>query len=446
VLVNDLELCLRVTKKRQYFTRYYRTTFLQMSDDGNSKNNTDEMMRQYVLAMRTGVHYDEHERLLKCMYDDDDDDDSTTFIKSHLVTHIKDWKGLCEGDLVEARVEDDQLYYTATILAFSEDRCTILLKFEDNTEESTPHQWIMPLQREIVFRGEQVLVIRGHYAVGGFPRKALFLTFKDSPQLYQSAMIEDNDVEVVPFEVNQTVLLSVAILFKQDKRKKKSSLRILVIGCGGGAVPLGFSKLCAPSSRIDVVDLSREVISVASTYFGISRAKNIRTHVRDGFSYIKDCVHSTSLNILVVDVAAHNAVDGDDLEMPPETFVSLEFLTHARRVLKNAGLLVMNIIAKEEMLKTIIKRMRKYFENIKIFGLDPNYIFFCSVCDLDVLDLDHEDLLRCVQDAGMVKVVPEILDAFLAKSLEFSEKGIAMGWIPSNRFVRGLFTDEDYSV
>ena len=83
------------------------------------------------------------------------------------------------GDHVEARVEDDQLYYTGEILAFSEDRRTILIEYEDRTKDSTPHQWVLPFSREVVYRGEHVLVIRGHYAVNGFPHKALFLTFKE---------------------------------------------------------------------------------------------------------------------------------------------------------------------------------------------------------------------------------------------------------------------------
>ena len=353
--------------------------------------------------------------------------------------HNKDWKGLCKGDRVEARVPDDQLYYTGEILDFSEDRCTILIEFEDKKLDSTPHQWVIPFRREVVYKGEQVIVIRGHYAVRGFPHRALFLMFKDSPQLYQSARIESNDSNVVPFEVNQTILLSVAML-----RNRTKAHNILVIGCGGGAVPLGYSELC-PNATIDVVDLSKEVIDVASKYFGISEAKNVRTHVYDGVKYVKDRVLSTSLNILVVDVAAHDAVDGDELEMPPRTFVSLEFLTHARRVLKTGGLLLMNVIAKREMLKTVSTRLRKYFENVKIFGLDPNYIFFCSVCDDDVLDLDHDNLLRRVHDIGISTVVPEILDAFLAKSAEYSEDGVAMGWIPFERFSSGL-DDGDYSV
>jgi hypothetical protein len=107
----------------------------------------------------------------------------------------------------------------------------------------------------------------------------------------------------------------------------------------------------------------------------------------------------------------------------------------------------MNVIAKREMLKTVSTRLRKYFENVKIFGLDPNYIFFCSVCDDDddVLDLDHNDLLRRVHDIGISTVVPEILDAFLVKSAKYSEEGIAMGWIPFERFSSGL-DDGDYSV
>ena len=82
---------------------------------------------------------------------------------------------------------------------------------------------------------------------------------------------------------------------------------------------------------------------------------------------------------------------------------------------------------------------------MKIFGLDPNYIFFCSVCDDDVLDLNHEDLLRLVQDAEMSSVVPEILGEFLVKSDKYSKEGVAMGWISYERFSSGL-EDCDYSV
>ena len=237
----------------------------------------------------------------------------------------------------------------------------------------------------------------------GISSPCLFLMFKDSPQLYQSARIESNDSNVVSFEVNQTILLSVAML-----RNRTKAHNILVIGCGGGAVPLGYSTLC-PNATIDVVDLSKEVIDVASKYFGISEAKNVRTHVYDGVKYVKDRVLSTSLNILVVDVAAHDAVDGDELEMPPRTFVSLEFLTHARRVLKTGGLLLMNVIAKREMLKTVSTRLRKYFENVKIFGLDPNYIFFV-VSVMMTFSISIITIYFVSTRYRNLPVVPEILD------------------------------------
>ena len=70
------------------------------------------------------------------------------------------------------------------------------------------------------------------------------------------------------------------ILVMAPHNFRNKTKNILVIGCGGGAVPLGYSKLC-PNSTIDVVDLSKEVIDVASKYFGISEAKNVRTHVYD---------------------------------------------------------------------------------------------------------------------------------------------------------------------
>ena len=61
---------------------------------------------------------------------------------------------------------------------------------------------------------------------------------------------------------------------------------ILVIGLGGGSIPLTFADLF-PDARIDVVEIDEAVVSVAEEFFFFEETANMTVYVDDGRPFIK---------------------------------------------------------------------------------------------------------------------------------------------------------------
>eukprot|EP00939_MAST-03C_sp_MAST-3C-sp1_P002027 g2027.t1 len=474
--------------------------------------------------------------------EDDEDDDGDAVLMSPPSSFVENIRKayayrsgvLAVGDRIEARIFGDMLYYTGVILGQSEDRRTVSICYEDDDMvDSIPVQWVEPLSRKVVYdRKKEVRVLLGRYAVEGYPRFAYLLVFRKSPQLYQSAALlvekrreggsESADTErvtsstaasgyvldpstsVVPFEVNQCFLILLALLHDREEEEEEGEKEkeeedeekttrsapssppppsFLVIGCGGGAVPLGIKRFTKSRAVVDVVDLSDEILYVAKTYFGLDpeSSKNIRLHKADGIEFLRRKFRKYSgateegpnYDAILLDVAAHDAVDGAPLEMPPADFIHEDTLRLARDSLRrDGGICAINVIANREMLHTIVRTCAKVFDQVAIFGVDPNYVFFCrrghggcgssrrrrrhdnggdgeETCRRSFkergLEITANELSRKIRAIGLGKMVPEILGPFLDRSEIFKAQKIARGWMSLADFERAL-CDPDYGV
>ncbi len=109
--------------------------------------------------------------------------------------------------------------------------------------------------------------------------------------------------------------------------------RILVVGLGGGALPVYLHRHFAGAS-IDVAEIDPAVAAVAREYFGYREDARMRTHIGDGRAFVRDA--PTGHYDMVV-------LDAFGSERVPAHLTTLEFLTDVRRVLAPQGVVVSNL-------------------------------------------------------------------------------------------------------
>jgi spermidine synthase len=108
--------------------------------------------------------------------------------------------------------------------------------------------------------------------------------------------------------------------------------RILVVGLGGGAMPM-FLRTVLPGAHIDVVDIDPDVVDVAKRYFGFKEDDHLRAHVGDGRGFVEAAGPAYDLVFL-------DAYGPDNI---PEHLATLEFLTAVRARLAEGGAVVGNV-------------------------------------------------------------------------------------------------------
>lgn len=110
--------------------------------------------------------------------------------------------------------------------------------------------------------------------------------------------------------------------------------RILVIGLGGGSIPLTFSDLF-PSAQIDVVEIDEAVVRVAKEFFFFEETDNMRVFVDDGRPFIKRAgIRGQRYDYIVLD-----AFSGDYI---PEHMLTREFLEEVKSIMSPDSVLVAN--------------------------------------------------------------------------------------------------------
>ena len=110
--------------------------------------------------------------------------------------------------------------------------------------------------------------------------------------------------------------------------------RILVIGLGGGSIPLTFADLF-PQAQIDIVEIDEAVVRVAEEFFFFAETDNMRVYVDDGRPFIK----RAGIRDQLYDYIVLDAFSGDYI---PEHMLTREFLDEVRAVMDESSVLVAN--------------------------------------------------------------------------------------------------------
>jgi len=115
----------------------------------------------------------------------------------------------------------------------------------------------------------------------------------------------------------------------------ESPNRILVVGLGGGTIPMFLHKHF-PKAGVDVVDIDPVVVQVAKRFFGFREDARVKVHVADGRRFIEQS--RTPYDWIILD-----AYGADNI---PAHLTTAEFLQSVRRTLSHRGVVAANLWAR----------------------------------------------------------------------------------------------------
>ena len=298
----------------------------------------------------------------------------------------------------------DDLYWLGTVDKINDDGTASVAIENGDTEPQVPldELHLLPFSRKAVFEGPEVLVFDGHSLVPGEGEAGpivgvRLLSFRSSPHLYQSGCLlnpDDGSLLWAPiaFEIIQAMSTTMAFLHRRTQRVAAAA------GAGGAGASLtgppydsawlgGGSGSCPQTCRnlfreylrrIDVVELSPEVMRVAQQHFGLTEDESVKCHVADGAVFLAE-QPANSYDLVAIDAADHDASDeGPYMEAPPAGLYSEEFLRDVLWTrLRPGGFIAVNAIGRREQYVEYGRRLKACgFWPIYIFAIDPNMVFF----------------------------------------------------------------------
>jgi spermidine synthase len=117
--------------------------------------------------------------------------------------------------------------------------------------------------------------------------------------------------------------------------------RVLVIGLGGGSIPLALAELY-PQAHIDVVEIDEAVVRVAERFFSFTETERLQVAVSDARVFVKRALlRNDQYDLIMLD-----AFNGDYI---PEHLMTLEFLQETRDLLTANGVLVANTFSTSDL-------------------------------------------------------------------------------------------------
>ena len=136
--------------------------------------------------------------------------------------------------------------------------------------------------------------------------------------------------------------------------------RVLVIGLGGGTLPM-FLRKNYPDAVIDAVDIDPEVVYVAKQYFGFSEDDRMRAHVEDGRRFIEQV--RQPYDAIFLDAYGSDSV--------PAHLTTREFLLAVRRAVKPGGVVVGNIWGRysNPLYNAMVRTYQEVFDELFILDV-----------------------------------------------------------------------------
>ena len=108
--------------------------------------------------------------------------------------------------------------------------------------------------------------------------------------------------------------------------------RVLVIGLGGGSIPMFLHKHY-PRAHIDVVDIDPQIIALAKQYFNFTENAFLRTFAQDGRAFIEK--NHKPYDLIFLDAFTEAGI--------PKHLATQEFLLAMKRALKPSGAIITNM-------------------------------------------------------------------------------------------------------
>ena len=177
---------------------------------------------------------------------------------------------------------------------------------------------------------------------------------------------------------------------------------ILIIGLGGGTLPVSYESLY-PTALIDTVEIDEAVVKVAEKWFKYKQTDKQKVALVDGRVFVKRQIRRNKQYDLVI----LDAFNGDYI---PEHLMTEEFLTEIKQLLTANGLLVANTFSKNKLYDSESVTYQK------VFG-DFSYIHSVTSGNRIIYAQTHnnEIKLNALKNNQVIKKLEEIgvdLDEF----------------------------------
>ncbi len=129
---------------------------------------------------------------------------------------------------------------------------------------------------------------------------------------------------------------------------------ILVLGLGGGSIPVMFNHLCR-EAYIDVVEIDPEMQLIAKKYFNFFTSSRLQLFIDDAFLFIKNTKK-------IYDIIIMDAYIGDKLPRPLST---TDFLLEAKMHLSAKGIFTSNLMTGDKVyFNDMIKKIGFVFKDV----------------------------------------------------------------------------------
>jgi spermidine synthase len=156
------------------------------------------------------------------------------------------------------------------------------------------------------------------------------------------------DIDDLPMLYARTI--SLAAIYPQDIK------RVLVLGLGGGAVPLYLARFL-PEATVDSVEVDPGVIAAAKKYFGLRETERFHLIEADGRLYLNR--HRETYDIIVLDAFSGSYI--------PFHMMTKEFYQLVRDHLAPHGVVAINILPSVKLYDSNVRTLKLVFDNLDFF-------------------------------------------------------------------------------
>ena len=191
---------------------------------------------------------------------------------------------------------------------------------------------------------------------------------------YESAvnLVDGDDLPMLYARV-----VGLAAVYPQDIK------RVLVLGLGGGAVPLYLAR-SLPDATVDSVEVDPGVIEAAKKYFGLRETERFHLIESDGRIYLNR--HSEKYDIIVLDAFSGSYI--------PFHMMTKEFYQLVRDHLAPHGVVAINILPSVKLYDSNVRTLKLVFDNLDFFDSGDPTVDETNVIVFGRSDAASEDQQR----------------------------------------------------
>ncbi|XP_044772339.1 eEF1A lysine and N-terminal methyltransferase isoform X3 [Neomonachus schauinslandi] len=204
----------------------------------------------------------------------------------------------------------------------------------------------------------------------------------DAPEDLPTAPGQSIDKSYLCCEHHKAMVAGLALL-RNPELLLETPLALLVVGLGGGSLPL-FVHDHFPKSCIDAVEIDPSMLEVASRWFGFSQSDRMKVHIADGLDYITSLAGregtAPHYNVIMFDVDSKDPTLG--MSCPPPAFVDQPFLQKVKSILTPEGVFILNLVCRDLGLKdSVLTGLKAVFPLLYVRRIEGevNEILFCQL-------------------------------------------------------------------